>query len=260
MIVAPSTAVSPAIASTARLRSSCHRGVGVASHAQVSQLRETADRPRTASGVTIDSSQRSVPDGTTSSAPPRPCCRIDAASCTSTVGRPGSGRRDPDPEQRGHHGPGSRGRPRRPLVDDLDLIAFEDRDVHELAERLGAVLDDDQSRGDDFDDEAERRNVATGAPHVELVAVAPHAKVNARDARPRAPPSTSTDGLQRQSGAQTSPRAGRHPAAGTPSRCVGACPSSRRRLAQKAASMMAAIASGEGLSTSPPSRARAAAM
>ena len=35
-------------------------------------------------GWTIDSRQVSLPAGTTSSAPPRPCARIDTASCTST--------------------------------------------------------------------------------------------------------------------------------------------------------------------------------
>ncbi len=39
-------------------------------------------------GVTIDSRHSRLSDGTISNAPPRPCCRIDAASCTSTVVNP----------------------------------------------------------------------------------------------------------------------------------------------------------------------------
>ncbi len=49
----------------------------------------------------------------------------------------------PGPHERGHHGGAVGDHLAGLLVDDLDLIAFEDRDVHELAERLGAVLDDD---------------------------------------------------------------------------------------------------------------------
>ena len=65
------------------------------------------------------------------------------------------------------------------LIDDLDLIAFEHRDVDELAERLVAMLDDDQSRRDHFDDQAERRDLARRAPHEKVFAAPPHAEMNA---------------------------------------------------------------------------------
>jgi len=75
------------------------------------------------------------------------------------------------------------GRQRSLRVDDLDLIAFEHRDVGELAVRIGAaVLDHEQPGLDHFEDEAERRDDACRAPNRQSPpgAVVPHPKVNAR--------------------------------------------------------------------------------
>ena len=77
-----------------------------------------------------------MPDGTTSSAPPRPCCRIDAASWISTAVTPDAERVIDRAGQRRHQVRAVGNQPADALVDDLDLIAFEHRDVHELAERL----------------------------------------------------------------------------------------------------------------------------
>ena len=58
------------------------------------------------------------------------------------------------------------GQARCVLVDDFDLIAFEHRDVHELSGFSAAVmLDDEQARRGDLDDDAQRRNRPDGSPH-----------------------------------------------------------------------------------------------
>ena len=66
------------------------------------------------------------------------------------------------------------------LVDDFDLVALQDGDIHELFGFLAAAMLDDQEAGrDDFEDEAGDGQVARGAPDEELAAVAPDAEVNA---------------------------------------------------------------------------------
>ena len=66
------------------------------------------------------------------------------------------------------------------LVDDFDLVALQDGDIHELFGFLAAAVFDDQEAGrDDFQDEAGDGQVARGAPDEELAAVAPDAEVNA---------------------------------------------------------------------------------
>ena len=66
------------------------------------------------------------------------------------------------------------------LVHLLNLVALEHHDVDELARLLPApVLDDEQPRLDDFQHEAETRDGARRAPHVQPFAVAPDAEVYA---------------------------------------------------------------------------------
>ena len=66
------------------------------------------------------------------------------------------------------------------LIDHLDLVTFDDRDVDELAEDLrAAALDDQQPGRNDFDDEAEGRQVIGGAPHHQFLALQAHAEMNA---------------------------------------------------------------------------------
>src|SRR5438552_1282060 len=84
--VAPSTAVRPAIASTARPSDSCHRcrrssGVALSNSTRAENGGDTAY----GIGRTIDSRHDSVPAGTTSRAPPRLCARMETASWTSTL-------------------------------------------------------------------------------------------------------------------------------------------------------------------------------
>jgi hypothetical protein len=84
--VAPSTAVKPAIASTARLTASATAGVFSSGALRVSSASSLNDGT-TAYGMgrTIESGQPAPPDGTTCNSLPRPCARIDTASCTSTL-------------------------------------------------------------------------------------------------------------------------------------------------------------------------------
>ena len=62
--------------------------IGVLRAAPAATVPSTADRPHRAPASRSIRATRSVPDGTTSNAPPRPCCRIDAASWTSTAVTP----------------------------------------------------------------------------------------------------------------------------------------------------------------------------
>jgi hypothetical protein len=87
MMVAPSTAVSPAIRSTTRVSASCHvRPPSPADEARARRPR-TSNGGDTAYGIgrTIDSIQASLESGTISRMPPRRCARIDTASWTSTL-------------------------------------------------------------------------------------------------------------------------------------------------------------------------------
>ena len=116
--------------------------------------------------------------GTTSSAPPRRCARIDAASSTMTSTVPDRPRGGSKPSS-DLIGRGQSGVVEKPLVNDLDPIAFEHRHVDELPERLAPVLDHQQPRSDDFDDEAVRRQGASRAPHHQFARAAPDAQMNA---------------------------------------------------------------------------------
>ncbi len=87
MIVAPSTAVKPAMASTARRRSSCHSWVRRSSCSLFIRSASSVNFGATAytTGSTIDSRQWSSLSGTMSSAPPRRWARMEAARCTSRL-------------------------------------------------------------------------------------------------------------------------------------------------------------------------------
>src|SRR6185295_13343032 len=70
------------------------------------------------------------------------------------------------------------------LVDDLHLLAFQDGDVCELAKAGGAtMLDDEQTRLDIFEHEAETGDLASRSPDIEFfagaVVFAPDPEVNA---------------------------------------------------------------------------------
>ena len=175
MIVAPSTAVRPAIASTARFRSS---GSAFFVPHQLRQL-----GVRRIDGVEHRRDDRFAPGVRAR--------RHDQQRAAAAVL---PHRRRQLDQHRGHarrrlviDRAGQRRRPRRAVgnhpadafVDDLDLIAFEHRDVDELAERLGAMLDDDQSRRDHFDDQAERRALRASCPRRKSRRRPPHAEMNA---------------------------------------------------------------------------------
>ncbi len=66
------------------------------------------------------------------------------------------------------------------LVDDLDLVALQYGDIHELLGFVAAVLDHQQTGRDHLEHEAKRRQVARGAPDEEMLTVAPDAEVYAR--------------------------------------------------------------------------------
>ena len=147
------------------------------------------------------------------------------------------------------------------LVDDLDLIALEHGDVHELAERLAAVLDHEQAGRDDLDHEAERRQLRASCPtraRSPLRPFAPHAEMDAGPLhRRRKLRERGRRERQRCSKREREPAwsGGRNA-----SEIFGVNPSSRRRLAQNAASMIAAIASVGGAGRRCPPRLRAAVM
>src|SRR5207245_5479000 len=84
--VAPSTAVNPATAFTARCSDSRQSRLREASGVSRLSCASSANAGTTAYGIgcTIDSCHVVLASGTTSSDPPRPCLRIDTASCTST--------------------------------------------------------------------------------------------------------------------------------------------------------------------------------
>ena len=193
--VAPSTAVRPAIASTARFTASCHRRVSVLVRrirASARPARRTAATTAYGIGRTIDSCQPASPAGTTSSSPPRPCARIDTASCTSTLTE--SIRFDPrrrriEAEQRRQQRRAIR-QARRALVDDLDLIALEHRDVHELARLVAAVvLHHEQPRRRDLDDESTAPESCARCPRRRALRRCARRRGGCRRARPPAPPS-----------------------------------------------------------------------
>ena len=198
------------------------------------------------------------PAGTTSSAPPRPCARIEAASITSTLmmalSLVSSSNPSSDCTTPGHSGCSG-----IPLVNHLDLVPFEHGDVDELAEGLVAVLDDQQARRHDLEHEAERRQIAAWCPRRGARPDCPRHQGECPAVRRRA-----RAWRARRDGARAARRRSNGRSAASGGRYAreirGVTPSSRRRLAQNAASMMASIAraSGSGAVTSRP-RARVAA-
>ena len=136
------------------------------------------------------------------------------------------------------------GQARSLLVDDLDLIAFEHSDVHELPDLPAMMLDDEQSGRCHLEDEAKRGNRSRHPPDAQWVFPRPDTQVNpgaldrggdadqrARLERQWLSENDGVDGLVGESSA---------------SEIFGTYPSSRRRLAQNAASMIASISTGEG--------------
>src|SRR6185437_13361642 len=72
------------------------------------------------------------------------------------------------------------GHPRRLLVDQLNLVAFQHRDIHKLLGFVAAtVLDNQQTGCDHLQYQTRRRQVSRGAPDEEFVSLAPDAEVNA---------------------------------------------------------------------------------
>ncbi len=155
---------------TASASSSCHSRVAAFGRRRGEQVGQAVERRATRVRSSDGRSSRAscpIADGTISSMPPRPCARIETASSIRTVdGRvPVRGR--VEAEQRRQQGRAV-GQRRAPLVDDLDLVAFEHRDVDELAAVAAVMLDDQQARGGDLEHEAERRNRARRAPDAQL--------------------------------------------------------------------------------------------
>ena len=139
-------------------------------------------------GWTTDSLRNSGAGGNYQQTPAAPMCTHGDGQLHQHVDGvgPRSGRLEP--EQRTEKSraiclPGSA------LIHQLNLVAFEYRNVDELAGFLSAmVFDDEQPRGSDFQHEAQTRNGAGEAPNVQIVSLMPHAQMNARpfDRQPRA--------------------------------------------------------------------------
>ena len=131
-------------------------------------------------GWRIDARQACVPSGTTSSDPPRPCSRMDAASCTTTLTEsfPGGGRRETEQrrDQRWVVRPTG-----AVLIHHFYLFPLKDRDVGKLAKSLHATLLDHQQPGfDNLQDKAEAWNRPRGSPHVQCLPLAPDTEMNTR--------------------------------------------------------------------------------
>ena len=133
-------------------------------------------------------------------------------------------------------------------VEELDLLALEDGDVPELRGVVGLVFHHEQTGAENLQDETRRGNRPRGSPDHGLAALAPDAKMNAgpRDGRrqscegprpqgQRVGEAQRLDGVLRREESQD---------------ISGAKPSSRCRLAQKAASINASMAVASGRSAS----------
>ena len=227
MIVAPSTAVSPAIASTARADRLVPAAVAAVARRRASARPARANggvEPRSGSAARSTRATSSSPAGTTQQqaaaavrahrhrqlhqhvhvARRRRASRTRAATSGASDSPAGSSACSSTT---------------------LDLIALEHGDVDELAALPAAVmLDDQQARRGDFEHEAAVGNRARRAPHPQLAADDARRRDGCPAARPPAPPWPAPPAVERQRPLEHQRMDGVARAARRRARCAGRSP------------------------------------
>ena len=191
MIVAPSTAVSPAIASTARATASCHRARRAPPAVAAHQAAELVERRR--HRVRDRPDDRVLPGVVAGRHDEQQCRRGRARASTRRAAPARSPSRSTTPANRSPSSDvssgGQSGRLDACSSTTLTLIAFEHGDVHELAGFVAAMMLDDEQPGAATSTTKHSGGIVRIVPQTrQLVAVAPDAQMNARRARPPARP------------------------------------------------------------------------